>query len=99
MSKVDRPNHIVIIDSIGGANVLTCAALDIKAIECPYRDLNVENIKKTILDYKYMKEEDAEFDLTIQDSRPEPENYNDVKERESKEFKAKRNNLFASKGK
>jgi len=74
--------------------VLTCAALDIKTIECPYRDLTIENIKKTILNYKYLKEEDAEFDLTIQDSRPEPENYRDVQERESKEMKAKRNQLF-----
>lgn len=99
MSKVERPNHVVIIESIGGANVITCAALGIKSVECPYRDLTIENIKKTILDYKYLKEEDAEFDLTIQDSRSEPENYNQVKERESKEFKAKRDNLFASKGK
>ena len=94
MSKIDRPEHIVIVDSIGGANVLTCEALGIKSIECPYRDLTVENVKKTILDYKYMKEEDANFDLRIQDARPEPENYNEQKDRESKEFKAKRDNLF-----
>lgn len=94
MSKIERPEHIVIINSIGGANVITCEALGIKSIECPYRDLNVENIKKTILDYKYLKEEEANFDLKIQDARPEPENYRDVQERESKEMKAKRNNLF-----
>ena len=94
MSKIDRPEHIVTIDSIGGANVISCPDLGIKTIECPYRDLNVENIKKTILDYKYMKEEDANFDLRIQDARPEPENYNAVKERESKEFKAKRQNII-----
>lgn len=98
MSKVERPNHTVVIDSIGGANVITCAALGIKAVECPYRDLTIENIKKTILDYKYMKEEDAEFDLTIQDSRPEPTNYNEAKAKESKEFKDKRDDLFAAKG-
>lgn len=94
MSKIDRPEHIVIIDSIGGANVISCPALGIKTIECPYRDLNTENIKKTILEYKHMKENEANFDLRIQDSRPEPENYRDVQERESKEMKAKRNNLF-----
>ena len=94
MTKTERPEYIVIIDSIGGANVISCPSLGIKTIECPYRDITVENVKKTILDYKYLKEEDANFDLKIQDARPEPENYNDVKERESKEFKAKRNNLF-----
>ncbi len=98
MSKIDRPEHIVIINSIGGTNVISCEALGIKTIECPYHDLNVENIKKTILEYKYLKEEEANFDLKIQDARPEPENYNEVKERESKEMKAKRNDLFASKG-
>ncbi len=91
--------HIVIIDSLGGTNVLSCETLGIKTIECPYHDLTVENIKKTILDYKYMKEEEANFDLRIQDVRAEPENYNDVKTRESKEFKKGQNDLFASKGK
>lgn len=94
MSKIERPEHIVIINSVGGANVISCEALGIKSIECPYRDLNVENIKKTILDYKYLKEEEANFDLKIQDSRPEPENYRDVQERESQQMKAKRNDLF-----
>ncbi len=94
MSKIDRPEYIVIVDSIGGSNVLTCEALGIKTIECPYRDLTVENVKKTILDYKYMKEEDANFDLKIQDARPEPENYRDVQERESQAMKNKRQNLF-----
>ena len=98
MSKVDKPEHIVTIDSIGGANVISCEALGIKSIECPYRDLTVENVKKTILDYKYMKEEDANFDLRIQDARPDPENYRDVQERESQQLKNKRDNLFAAKG-
>ena len=94
MTKIERPEYIVIIDSIGGANVISCPDLGIKTIECPYRDITVENVKKTILDYKYLKEEDANFDLKIQDSRPEPENYRDVQERESQQMKAKRNNLF-----
>jgi len=97
MSKVERPEHVVIVQSIGGANVLSCEALGIKTIECPYRDLTVENVKKTILDYKYMKEDAANFDLRIHDARPEPENYNEKHKRESKEFKKSRNDMTSAK--
>lgn len=82
--------HVVIIDSIGGTAVLSCPTLDIKSIEFPFKEITIETIKKTILDYKYLKEEDANFDLIVKDNRPEPVNFNKQRAEESKAYKAKR---------
>ena len=90
--------HTVVIDSIGGATIMTCEALQIKNVEYPYKEFNVEGVKNAILDYKYMTEKHADFDLVIVDNRPaEPENYNKKKEEESKIYKKDHNNMKAPK--
>ncbi len=88
--------HTVIINTFGGTHVLTCQALGINNIEMPW-EINAENVKKRILESKYMNEEEAEFDLVIVDNRPKAENFNVQKERESKMFKADRNTLIDKK--
>lgn len=89
--------HTVIIESIGGATVLSCQALGIRNIEHPYAPITAESIKKTILDYKYLKEENCGFDLIIIDNRPEPEDFNKVRDRESKQQKKQNNSMRAPK--
>jgi len=89
--------HTIIIGSMGGTTVLSCETLQIKNIEFPFGEVNEETIKKTILDYKYLNEKDAKFDLVIIDNRPPSENYNEKKARESKEFKKSRNDMTAAK--
>ncbi len=90
------PEHTVFIDTIGGTTVLSCQELGIKNIEYPHKEMTEEGIKETILTYKFMKK-DAEFDINIIDDRPEPENYNEMRERESKQFKKNRNDMKAAK--
>ena len=85
--------HTVYLDTMGGSTILSCEGLQIKNIEYPYKEVDEQHIKKVILDYKYMSEEHADFDLIIMDNRPRPENYNVVKERESKEFKKNNNSM------
>ena len=88
------PEHTAIIDSMGGAYVLTCITLGITNIEFPFKEINEETVKKTILDYKYMKEEDADFDLVIVDNRPKVEpNFNEVKAKQSRELNKNHNKL------
>lgn len=79
---------------MGGAYVLTCQSLGINNIEFPFKEVNEKTVKKTILDYKYMKEEDANFDLVIVDNRPKVEpNFNKLKAEQSKELNKNRNRL------
>jgi len=85
--------HTVIISMVGGATVLSCEGLGIKNIEHPYSPITTESIKKTILNYKYLKEADAIFDLVIMDNREEPVNYNEQREKESREFKYAQNSM------
>ena len=87
--------HTVIVDTFGGTTVLSCIVLNIQNIEYPFKELDVQGIKKTILDYKYLKEEDANFDLIVIDNRPEPENFNEQRDKESKDFTKNRNELIA----
>lgn len=87
------PEHHVIVDSIGGTVVLSCEALSIKTIEYPFAELTGEGIKKCILNYKFLKEEDVTFDLNIIDNRPDPVDYNKQREKESKEFKKANNSM------
>jgi len=89
--------HSVILDSIGGGNVLSCDSLGIKNIEMPYKEVTTESVKKTILDYKHVKEEDAKFDIVIMDVRPAAENYNEKRDKESREFKKNRNDMTSAK--
>ena len=82
---------------MGGTTVLSCETLQIKNIEFPYPKVNEETIKKTILHYKYLNEEEAKFDLVIVDNRAPLENYNKKREEESKEFKKGRNDMTTAK--
>jgi hypothetical protein len=86
------PEFVVIINSMGGAVVLTCQQLGFNNIEMPY-EVTADNIKKTILDYKYLKEEDADFDIMIEDHRPPEENFNEKRLRESKSLNKNHNIL------
>ena len=86
--------HTVIIDTFGGSFVLTCPTLGITNIEFPFKKVDAENVKRTILDYKYLKEEDADFDLVIVDNRPVEENFNEKRARESKQFNKNNNRLI-----
>lgn len=89
----DRPEHTVTVNSMGGAIVLTCDALQIKNVEHRYPDITPENVKETILHFKYLSEEQADFDLKVEDMRPPTRNYNEQREEESKSFKKDNNRL------
>ena len=86
------PEHTVIIDTIGGAFTLSCPTLGITHIEMPW-EINAENIKKRILEYKHETEDHADFDLVIVDNRPPEENFNEQKARQSKELNKNHNRL------
>lgn len=87
------PEYIVTVDSIGGATVLSCDPLGIKNIEYPFKEIYADGIKKTILDYKYMSEKSANFDLSVQDNRPDPHDYHKKKAEESKILDKRKNKL------
>jgi len=90
------PEHIIIINSMGGATALSCQSLGINNIEFPYAELTGEAVKKTILDYLFVKEADVDYDLVIVDNRPPEKKFNEQREKESKEFKKANNQLFSS---
>ncbi len=85
--------HTVFVQEMGGAVVLTCQELGINNIEFPYDDFTGDNIKKTILKYKYLNEADANFDIAIVDNRQPQEDFNLKKARESKELNKNHNRL------
>lgn len=89
--------HTIFLDLMGGTKVLSCEALGIKNIEYPYGKVTEEGIKDAILKYKHIAEEGANFDLVVINNIPPAENYNEVKNRESKEFKKSRNDMKAAK--
>ena len=85
--------HTVIIDTMGGAFTLTCPTLGINNIEMPW-EINADNIKKRILEYKHEVEEHADFDLVIVDNRPKVEpNFNELKAKQSKELNKNQNRM------
>jgi len=84
--------HTVIIDTIGGTTVLTCQALNINNIEMPF-EINAENVKRRILEYKHDTEEHANYDLVIVDNRPPLENFNEKRAKESKILSKNRNRM------
>lgn len=90
------PEYTVILDSIGGATVLTCEALGIKTIEHAHPEVTSETIKETIMKFKYIdSENDVDWDLVVVDNRPKKErNYNDVKAEESKALAPRRPRNF-----
>lgn len=76
---------------MGGASVMNCEALQIKNVEYPYPELSADGIKKAILNYKFLKEDEANFDVKVIDTRVDDtvdkESYHDKRDREAKEFK------------
>ena len=86
--------HEVLVQSVGGANVISCRALDFYNIEL-VGEINETDIKKTILKAKYIPEGDdrAKFTVKIIDNTNDDEDFNAKRERESKEMKKSRNRL------
>lgn len=85
----------VVVDSIGGATVISCKALDFYNLELSGK-VNKTDIKKSILRQKVIKPEDerAKFTVKIIDNRPEvEEDFNAKRKRESLEHKPKSNLL------
>ena len=91
--------HTVLVDMIGGTIVLSSETLQIRNIEYSYPELTKEGIIDTLTNYKYFSKEDIEnMGIIVVDNRPkEEENYNEVKNRESQEFKRDRNSLKVEK--
>ncbi len=87
--------HDVVVDSMGGAIVISCKALDFYNIELLGK-VNKTDIKKTILRQKVISPDDdrAKFTVKIIDNRPEElESFNEKRKRESLEHKPKQNRL------
>lgn len=97
MRGAQMVEHTVILDIMGGTKVLTCEALAIKNIEYHHNEVTVEGIKDTILAYKYLKEDEAKFDIVVVDNRPPSQNFNEQRDKESKEFKKSRNDMKTAK--
>jgi len=89
--------HTVIVESIGGATVLSCEALQFKNIEYGFSEVTPEGIKKRVLEYKMMSEKNADFDLVVVDNRPEPRPYHEIQAEESKIFKKSNNSMSVPK--
>lgn len=83
--------HIVLLEEMGGMDVISCAALNIKHIEHT-GEVTTTGIKSTLLRYLVLDRDDptANFDITIEDNRPEQENYNEKRRREANQYKPKR---------
>lgn len=83
--------HTIILEEIGGANVISCPALGFRHIEHSGKITDAE-IKTTILHYLYLTPDDSasQFVFHVEDNRPEPENFNEKRAREAKEYKPKR---------
>ena len=88
--------HLVVVEEIGGMDVISCPSLNFKHIEHSGK-VNPKFIKKTILHYfRYSVDDDrSDFIITIDDKRPEVTlNYNDQRKRESLENKPKNRNFI-----
>lgn len=87
--------HDIVVDSIGGATVISCKSLDFYNLELLGK-VNKTDIKKSILRQKNIKPEDdrAKFTVKIIDNRPKvAEDFNEKRKRESLEHKPKSNLL------
>lgn len=89
--------HTVVVDLIGGCTTLSCETLQIKYIEYPYPELTAKGIKEVIINYKHFSKSEMNIDVIVVDNRPEEENYNDLKAKESQEFKKDRNSMLTGK--
>lgn len=87
--------HQIILEEIGGADVISCPALGFKHIEHSGK-IDDFDVKLTILDYLHIdfKDEKANFDIQIVDNRPVQENFNEKRRKESLEYKHKRNQRY-----
>jgi len=89
--------HTVYVNSIGGGTTLSCESLQIKNIEYPHKELTPKGIIDTIIKYKYLTEADKDMDILVIDNRPEEENYNTQRAKESTEIKRRRNDMTTAK--
>lgn len=95
MSTKTPVEHTVILDSMGGCNVLSCETLVIKNIEHPYGEPTEQSIKKTIMDFKFITDEkDAPFNIRVIDIRPPEKNFNRLKEEQSKAMPRRKTNFL-----
>lgn len=88
--------HLVIVEEIGGMDVISCPSLDLKHIEHS-GEVNPNTIKKTILHhFRYNKDDSrSDFGISIEDRRPEiTENYNEQRKRESLQNRPKNRNFI-----
>jgi len=83
--------HKIIVDEIGGGDVLTCETLGIKMIEL-VGEMNPVDVKKTLLSRLHIQPKDAraDFDVEIIDNRPAQEKWADKQKREDRNHKPKR---------
>lgn len=83
--------HTVILEEIGGGDVITCPAVGIKHIEHT-GSITPESIKSTMLYHLHLKDgqSGSDFVVEIADNRPASEDYNAKRDKEAREFKPKR---------
>jgi len=87
--------HQIILEELGGADVISCPALGFKHIEHSGK-INDYDVKLTVLNYLRISQDDpkANFEVQIVDNRPPQENFNELRRRESLEHKHKRNRRY-----
>lgn len=83
--------HEILVDEIGGADVLTCGTLGFKMIEL-VGNVTQADVKRTILSHLHIQPEDAraDFGVEITDNRPPSEKWSDKQKREDREHKPRR---------
>ena len=82
--------HQIIVNRIGGTTVISCRALDFYNLELQ-GGVNEKDIKQTIFRQLHITPEDTrgDFEMEIEDSRPEEKSYNEVRKAEDKARKPK----------
>ncbi len=82
--------HQILVDRVGGATVISCRALDFYNLELA-GEVNEKDIKKTIFRQLHITPEDVRgnFDVEIEDNRPQEKNFNEVRKEESERRKPK----------
>jgi len=83
--------HTVLVDRVGGATVISCRALNFYNLELA-GEVNESDIKKTIFRQLHIPPEDprGDFELEIEDNRPEEKNFNEVRKAEDVSRKPKK---------
>lgn len=74
--------HQILVDRVGGTTVISCRALDFYNLELQGDSkgkIKEEDVKKTIYRQLHIPAEDPrrDFEVEIEDNRPEDRNYNE----------------------